>query len=125
MRLYEYEQSRKPDRGNSRHESFMTDNDLWYMAIDLELEGGTLLRKGVVGRRQKNGSRKTVASWDYGERDEDNEINFQGDKLPKYVQDICIDLGSILGRRFPHTGIDHADPDYDAESGYSKYIRGI
>lgn len=52
MRLYQAEQNRKPDRGPSRHESFTTDNGLWYMAIDLELEGGTLLRKGAVGRRQ-------------------------------------------------------------------------
>lgn len=125
MMLYQAEQNEKPDRGHSRNEFRVTENRLWSVAISLELEAGVLLRKGTVGRRQPDGSVKNVASWDYGERDDDSDIQFKVGKLPQYIQDICIDLGVILSNRFPFTGIEYADPDYDPVTGYSKYIRGI
>lgn len=108
---YRLEQSRKIKR-DAQRQICITDNGLWWIQVNKIHKDGAFYRKGFV-RRKREDAWKAYASFGYG--DHEDMIAFQGQKLPEYVKEICIDLGIELKRLSPLLGIDFVDPDYVLE----------
>lgn len=105
------ERSRRLARERTKLDA-KTDNGLWNAIIRLQHKDGVLYRTGCVERRKAGDLFQVYATWDYGEKDEDIDIQFSR-KLPAYVKEICVELGYRMHKQTPFTGVDFRDPDYD------------